>query len=64
MNVVVANEKHSELSNLDVDIIKSVTGLYDVTEIINSFKSFFYSKMILDVTALKEYNHILTSRRK
>lgn len=60
MNVVVANEKHSELSNLDVDIIKSVTGLYDVTEIINSFKSFFYSKMILDVTALKEYKDIHT----
>lgn len=60
MNVVVANEKQNELANLDVDIIKNLTGLYDVSEIIETFKSFFYSKMILDVTALKEYKDIHT----
>ena len=34
MNVIVANEKQNELANLDVDIIKNMTGVFDVNEII------------------------------
>ena len=55
MNVVVANEQKNPLSNLDIDIIKSVSGSYEVTEIVEMFKNFFYSKMILDVTAINHY---------
>ena len=61
MNVIVANEQHSNLmNNLDVDIIKSVSGTYTSTEIVEMFSSFFYSKMILDVTAIKDYDSIDT----
>ena len=60
MNVIIANEKQEELSNLDTDIIKSVTGSYEVVEIVEMFRSFFYSKMILDVTAIKNYKEIHT----
>jgi len=60
MNVIVANQEQNQLSSLDVDIIKSITGTYDATEIVEMFKSFFYSKMILDVTALKNYNDLKT----
>lgn len=60
MNVIVANKKQSELSNLDIDIIKSLNGEYDPSELIEMFKSFFYSKMILDVTALKNYDSLET----
>lgn len=60
MNVIVTNEKQNELANLDIDIIKSVTGVHSVNEIIEMFKSFFYSRMILDVTALNEYKDIST----
>ena len=60
MNVIVANDQQSALANLDVDIIKSISGSYDVSEIVEMFKSFFYSKMILDVTALKNYTEIGT----
>ena len=56
MNVIVANEQQEQLSNLDIDIIKNITGVYDVSEIVEMFKNFFYSKMILDVTALKDYS--------
>lgn len=56
MNVIVANEQQDKLSNLDIDIIKSITGVYDALEIVEMFKSFFYSKMILDVTAIKDYS--------
>lgn len=55
MNVIVANEQKSALANLDVDIIKSVSGSYEVAEIIEMFKNFFYSRMILDVTAIRNY---------
>ena len=60
MNVIVANEQQNQLSNLDVDVIKNITGQYDVNEVVEMFKNFFYSKMILDVTALKEYNDFKT----
>ena len=54
MNVIVANEQHGNLmSNLDIDVIKSLNGEYESSEIVDMFKSFFYSRMILDVTALK-----------
>ena len=60
MNVIVANEQQSQLSNLDVDIIKNISGKYDVSEVVEMFKNFFYSKMILDVTALKDYTEFKT----
>ena len=60
MNVIVANEQQNQLANLDVDIIKSITGTYDVNEIVEMFKSFFFSKMVLDVTSLKDYTDLKT----
>lgn len=58
MNVIIANEKQEQLSGLDIDIIKSITGTYEANEIVEMFKNFFYSKMILDVTAIKNYESI------
>ena len=60
MNVIVANRKHSDLASLDVDVIKSLNGEYDADELIETFKNFFYNKMILDVTALKGYDSLET----
>ena len=58
MNVIVANENKDILSNLDIDIIKSISGQYDTSEIVDMFKTFFYNRMILDVTAIKNYKDI------
>lgn len=60
MNVIVSNQKQDQLSSLDVDVIKNINGVYDVKEIIEMFKNFFYSRMILDVTALKDYTEYKT----
>ena len=60
MNVIVANEKQNELANLDIDVIKSLNGKYSVNELITTFKSFFYGKMILDVTAIEDYDSLDT----
>ena len=60
MNVIVSNEQQATLVNLDVDIIKNISGQYSANEIVEMFKNFFYSKMILDVTALKSYTELKT----
>ena len=60
MNVIVENEQRDLLTNLDIDIIKSISGTYDVTELVSMFKDFFFSKMILDVTAINQYKDIHT----
>lgn len=57
MNVIVANERISELNSLNIDIIKSVDGIYSVEELIGMFTNFFFNKMILDVTSIKDYNN-------
>ena len=54
MNVLITNEQESVLSNIDIDIIKSINGCFSSTEIIDMFKNLFYNKMIIDITALKD----------
>lgn len=56
MNVIVSNERRNELSTLNIDIIKSVEGVYSVEELIGMFTNFFFNKMILDITSIKDYN--------
>ncbi len=58
MNVIVANKQQNALAGLEIDIIKSISGSYEVSEIVEMFKNFFYSKMVLDVTAIRNYDEI------
>ena len=58
MNVIVVNEQQNQLANIDIDIIKSINGVFGASELVETFKNFFYSKMILDVTALKDYKNV------
>lgn len=57
MNVIIANSQQQTLSTLDIDIIKTVTGSYEAKEIADMFKTFFFNKIILDVTAIKGYEN-------
>lgn len=58
MNVKIANKYATLLANLDIDYIKSVEGEFTPEEIIMQFSTFFYNKMILDITAIKDYQDI------
>ncbi len=58
MNVKIANKYALLLANLDVDFIKSVEGEFTPEEIIMQFSNFFFNKMILDITAIKDYQDI------
>jgi len=60
VNVLVLNEQQNQLQTIDVDIIKSVTGQFEASEVVQMFKDFFFNKMILDVTALKDYDKPIT----
>ena len=63
MNVIVANKYVAMLSNLNIDLIKSMTGEFDVDDLINTFDNFFFNKMILDITAIKNYEDIATIQK-
>ncbi len=58
MNVKIANKYASLLANLDVDFIKSIEGEFTPEDIIMQFSNFFFNKMILDITAIKDYQDI------
>ena len=55
MNVIVSNKNQNLLNSLDVDIIKSINGEFTVDEIISTFSNFFFNRMFLDITAVKNY---------
>lgn len=58
MNVIVSNRYGAMLSNLQIDLIKSINGEFEVDELIAQFENFFFNKMILDITAIKGYEDI------
>lgn len=58
MNVIVSNKNKNLLNSLDIDIIKSINGEFTVDEIIGTFSNFFFNRMFLDITAVKNYMDI------
>ena len=63
MNVVISNKYQSMIESLNFDVIKSLNGEFEVEEIISQFQNFFYQRMILDITALKNYRDIRTLQK-
>lgn len=63
MNVIIGNKQQSVLQNLNIDIIKSLTGEFEVEDLISTFKNFYYQRMILDITAVKNYQDIRTLQK-
>ncbi len=58
MNIIVSNKYQNMLSTLDIDVIKSINGEYEVEELAKIFTNFYFNKMILDITAIKNYQNI------
>ncbi len=51
------------LSNLNIEVAKSVNGVFTADEIIEMFTNFFFGRMILDLTALDNYRDIRNLQR-
>ncbi len=60
MNVIVSNKYQSLLATLDIDIIKSINGEFEVEDLVSQFTNFYFNKMILDITAIKNYQDVAT----
>lgn len=58
MNVLITNQQEATLAGLSVEIIKTLRGEFTADEIIGTFSNFFFAKMILDITAVKDYQNI------
>lgn len=63
MNVIIANRYETMLQSLSVDVIKSLSGEFEVDDIISQFQNFFFQRMILDITAIKNYKDIKTLQK-
>lgn len=58
MNVIISNKYQSMLQGLEIETLKTLNGEFDVEEIISEFKVIFFQRMILDITAIKNYKNI------
>ena len=56
MNVIISNKYQSMLQGLDIETIKTMNGQFSIDEIVDTFKTVFFNRMILDITAIKDYN--------
>ena len=63
MNVIISNKNQLLLENLGIDVIKDMNGEFEVDEIIATFQNFFYQRMILDITAIKNYKDIVNLQK-
>ena len=45
MNVIISNRYQSVLEQLDIDVIKTLNGEFDVDDIINQFQNFFFQRI-------------------
>ena len=57
MNVMIYNKYKDLLMGLNIEVMKSLEGVYNVDEIIDTFANFYFDKMILDITAIRDYQN-------
>lgn len=55
MNLVIVNENTIVVNALTIDIIKVLNGVYDVNSVEKELVNFYFNKVIIDITAIKNY---------
>lgn len=55
MNLVIVNENTRVVNALTIDIIKILNGVYDVNSVEKELVNFYFNKVIIDITAIKNY---------
>ena len=63
MNVLVVNQQENSLAQLNIEVIKTMRGVFTTDELIGSFTNFFFVRMIIDVTALQNYEDPVTYQK-
>jgi len=57
MNVIISNKYKQELEGLEIDVSKKQEGEFEVDEIVDTFANYFFNKMIIDITSIKDYQN-------
>ncbi|MBQ8471908.1 MAG: hypothetical protein IJ501_00215 [Bacilli bacterium] len=55
MNIIVTNKYRDLINNANIEIMKELSGVFDINQLVNSFNSIFYKKLIIDATALNRF---------
>lgn len=55
MNVVIGNRYKENIKGLGIEIAGLLEGEFNSDEIISAFSNFYYEKIIIDVTSIKDY---------
>ena len=55
MNISIKNENVSVMNYLNVEIIKTIDGLFTREDIERELNNLYYNKVIIDITAIKNY---------
>lgn len=55
MNILIMNEASNMLTSLEIDIIKSFSGLFSIREIKDMIGVTYYDKIVLDITAIRSH---------
>lgn len=55
MNIIVTNKYKDLIYNTGIEVLKELNGVFKVSQIVNSFNSIFYKKIIIDATALENF---------
>lgn len=58
MDTVVGNKYIDVFSGLNIEVSKKLEGEYTVEDIISTFDNFFFNKMFLDITSIKDYKDL------
>lgn len=52
MNIIVSNKQKEIIDNANIDAIKDLNGLFNVDDLIDKLRNYFFSKVILDATSV------------
>ena len=63
MNVIVSNKYKEIIDTVNIEVIKKIEGEYSAEELGNAFKNFYFQRMILDITDIKDYKDIDNIRK-
>ncbi|MFV0499737.1 MAG: hypothetical protein ACK5NF_06920 [Bacilli bacterium] len=63
MNAIVVNKLKEIVSMLDIDIMKTMDGNFEIEEIISNFSIIYFNKMVLDITAIKHNKSLVTYQK-
>ena len=63
MDTVIGNKYIDIFNGLNIEVSKKLEGEYTVEEIISTYSNFFFNKMFLDITSIKDYKNLVNLQK-